>query len=103
MMLPILISVSLAPGSYFFSAFAALAESAAATAHAATPIRHLLKANIVLSRSMAGFQPMILRQVSQAAGRLASAGVLNFRRAAKRDGGRFCSIVREWRKARAVG
>jgi hypothetical protein len=46
-MLPILISVSLAPGSYFFWAFAAVIDSATAAAHAATPIRHLLKANIV--------------------------------------------------------
>jgi hypothetical protein len=51
MMLPILISVSLAPGSYFFSAFAALTESTAA--HAAKAIRHFL--NIVLSPLMVVF------------------------------------------------
>jgi hypothetical protein len=92
MMLPILISVSLAPGSYFFSAFAAPPESAVATAHAATPIRHLLKANIVLSRSMAGFQPMILRQVSQALRGLASCGVFNFRRAANATAAGFLRL-----------
>jgi hypothetical protein len=50
MMLPILISVSLAPGSYFFSADAAVAVSAAAAANPAKAIRLLIQIGIVLSR-----------------------------------------------------
>src|SRR6516164_1711346 len=48
MMLPILISVSLAPGSYFFSAYAAVAHRAAA--NAATARRLALRTGIVSSR-----------------------------------------------------
>jgi hypothetical protein len=47
MTLPILISVSLAPGSYFFCAFAALAVIAA---HTATATKLLVRAGIVFSR-----------------------------------------------------
>src|SRR5579872_7280037 len=47
MMLPILISVSLAPGSYFFSALAAVAVMAVASAAIATRLR--IPAGIVLS------------------------------------------------------
>src|ERR1700694_4701389 len=49
MMLPILISVSLAPGSYFFCALAGVADMAAAAAHAATAIRLGIRAGIVFS------------------------------------------------------
>src|SRR5260370_32744764 len=50
MILPIFISVSLAPGSYFFSAFAAVAViAAAAAATTAIAIRRRLRAGIVLS------------------------------------------------------
>src|ERR1700688_1543122 len=49
MILPILISVSLAPGSYFFSAFAAVAVIAAAAATTAIAIRRRFPAGIGLS------------------------------------------------------
>jgi hypothetical protein len=49
-MLPILISVSLAPGSYFFSADAAVAVTAAAAANPAKATRLLIQIGIVLSR-----------------------------------------------------
>src|SRR6266404_9192553 len=49
MILPILISVSLAPGSYFFSAFAAVAVIAAAAA-IARATRLLIRAGIAFSR-----------------------------------------------------
>jgi len=52
MMLPILISVSLAPGSYFFSADAAGAVTAAAAAKPARAIRLLIRNGIVLSRHL---------------------------------------------------
>src|SRR5437899_2432803 len=52
MILPILISVSLAPGSYFFSAFAAVAVMAAAAPNAASAIRLRIQAGIVLSPSI---------------------------------------------------
>src|SRR5690242_6151380 len=46
MMLPILISVSLAPGSYFFCALAAVTVIAAAVANTAMAIRLLMRAGI---------------------------------------------------------
>src|SRR4051812_31037376 len=64
MMLPILISVSLAPGSYFFWAWAAVTVNAAI---AASKTR-LLRAVIVLS-------PLCFDGVSQAATGLASIGL----------------------------
>src|ERR1700686_864272 len=70
MMLPILISVSLAPESYFFCALAVVAISAAA-ANAATAAKWFGRTGIVLSR----FFVICLEQVSQAARRLASAGL----------------------------
>src|SRR5260370_28068446 len=50
MILPILISVSLAPGSYFFCAFATVVARAAAAAIAAKAIRPRIRAVIVFSR-----------------------------------------------------
>src|SRR5476651_324216 len=50
MMLPILISVSLAPGSYCFCAFAAVAVIAAAAATTAAATRLGMRTGIVLSR-----------------------------------------------------
>src|ERR1700704_892546 len=49
MILPILISVSLAPISYFFCALAAVAVTAAAAANAVTAKRLLIRDGIVLS------------------------------------------------------
>src|ERR1700738_4784105 len=49
MILPSFISVSLAPGSYFFSALAAVAVIVAATAKAATAIRLRMLTGIVVS------------------------------------------------------
>src|SRR6266852_4982948 len=49
MILPILISVSLAPGSYFFCALAAVAVTTAAAANAVTAKRLLIRDGIVLS------------------------------------------------------
>src|SRR6266849_8283401 len=49
MMLPILISVSLAPTSYFFCALAAVAVAATAAANAVTAKRLLIRDGIVLS------------------------------------------------------
>src|SRR6266852_2053515 len=67
MILPILISVSLAPETYFFCALAAVVISAAA-AKAMTAAKCLGRPSIVLSR----FFVLILRQVSQVARVLAS-------------------------------
>jgi hypothetical protein len=67
-MLPILISVSLAPGSYFFSADAAVAVTAAAAAKPAKAIRPLIQIGIVLSRHL-------FAQVSQVMRRHASVGL----------------------------
>src|SRR5579859_8008499 len=69
MMLPILISVSLAPTSYFFWAWA-LVASIAAAANAASEIRRVEAASIVLSPSIVCF---VVLEVSQAASVLASA------------------------------
>jgi hypothetical protein len=71
--LPILISVSLAPGSYFFCADAAVAAIAAAAANTARVTSFLGRAGIVFSHVAIYFD-----QVSQAAPALASIGL--FRR-----------------------
>src|SRR5260221_12218736 len=70
MMLPILISVSLAPGSYFFCACAVVAVNAAI---AATATRLRIRAVIVLSPLC--FAPLCFVGVSQAATGLASIGL----------------------------
>src|ERR1700732_4563891 len=67
MILPIFISVSLAPGSYFLCAFAAVIAAAAASA--ASAIRLRIQAGIVLSRST------YFVQVSQVSLVLASIGL----------------------------
>jgi len=66
-MLPILISVSLAPGSYFFSALAASAASSAAAPTAITKTSSLTHPGIATSRLH-----LVLPQVSQALAHLAS-------------------------------
>src|ERR1700730_16960616 len=70
MILPILISVSLAPASYFFCALAVVAISAAAT-NAATAAKYFGRASIVFSR----FCDLFCCQVSQVALALASAAL----------------------------
>jgi hypothetical protein len=50
MMLPILISVSLAPGSYFFCASAADAEKRIAVATMLSPTKRVARSGIALSR-----------------------------------------------------
>src|SRR6188472_3841536 len=72
MMLPILISVSLAPVSYFFWASAAVAVSAAATAIAVNATRLRIRAVIVLSPHGNYFGPFCFAPVLQAAAGLAS-------------------------------
>src|SRR6266404_8429362 len=67
MILPILISVSLAPGSYFFCAWAVLA-TIAATANAVRTTRFCIRPGIVFSP----FFQSCCRQVSQVASTLAS-------------------------------
>src|SRR5215471_8641635 len=72
MMLPILISVSLAPGSYFFSALAALALTAAASTRTVMVTRRFARDGIV-------FLPVELSlRVWQAVRMLASAGLFDF-------------------------
>src|SRR5450759_3642319 len=73
MMLPILISVSLAPVSYFFCAFAAVAVHAAA-ANTARATKLLVQAGIVLSPWQ-----FILRKSRKSGGRL-QASVYSVRR-----------------------
>src|SRR3981081_691357 len=68
MMLPILISVSLAPGSYFFCALAAVAVMAMAAAHTPSAMNLLVSAAIV---SLPAW-PFVLPELSQAARALAS-------------------------------
>src|SRR5664279_1344788 len=68
MMLPTRISVSLAPGSYFFCACAAVAVIAATAANPASAIRRRIRAGIVLS-------PCCFFQVSQVACTHASTGL----------------------------
>src|SRR6185312_1574527 len=79
MMLPILISVSLAPGSYFFWAWAAPAVTRAAMAN-----RTVIRAGIVLSPS-----GLIFFQVSQAAGGVASVGLPGSARLWRGSGTRY--------------
>jgi len=67
MILPTLISVSLAPGSYFFCAFAALAIIVAAAAIAIRAIKLRIRAGIVLSRLVVYFA-----EVSQLSSALAA-------------------------------
>src|ERR1700722_7283180 len=89
MMLPILISVSLAPGSYFFCADAADAVSVAAAASAARARKLPVRAGVVLSHVMIYFG-----RVSQAPRRLASAGLSPlFRRTKRCRAGRFSGWV----------
>src|ERR1700730_235759 len=71
MILPIFISVSLAPGSYFFCALAAVKVIAATTAKAVRPIKLLVRAGIV-SLPLGSFS---FAQVSQVARGHASAGL----------------------------
>jgi hypothetical protein len=63
MILPIFISVSLAPGSYFFCALAAVTVIAATTAKVVRPIKLLVRAGIV-SLPLGSFS---FAQVSQVA------------------------------------
>src|SRR4051812_35251881 len=68
MMLPILISVSLAPGSYFFSALAVV--TTAATANAVRATEYLIPTGMIFSPLMFYFD-----QVSQVTRALASVGL----------------------------
>src|SRR3954462_14243151 len=76
MMLPILISVSLAPGSYFFCALAGVAVMAMAAAHPARAMTLLVTRIIVSLPLGVGFLP----EVSQATRALASIGLFRCRK-----------------------